>query len=200
LKTYILNKLQQLKDSAKTEFDKAGLINHRWLLFDPESSKNLSYIFKSDGRLIISDSGEAIIGKWELLSPMTIMISYDQGHFIFNLYSQIREFLFLSMDGRNGVVTFINQDFVNRIFVSVIELERYLFTLQSSYTSEIFDVSHIDDNDLLEPDYHKAVLQTLQDKVTSIEVGVLSKRLSTEIEKFLNDLFAKYDIGFFQSF
>lgn len=77
MEQYIKNIIPNIKQYGKMLSQKEYFLNKSWLLINVEGNI-IQFTFKKNGELIVSTNGDAVKGKWELLSSDKILIESEK--------------------------------------------------------------------------------------------------------------------------
>ena len=109
MKTYLLDSINRYKRFSENLDVKTILCNKTWWVFNDSGEKEI-YIFKEDGRLIISISGQVTNAKWEFISANKSLI-IDAGKQSIMVHSAFMDnvILALQVDGTNQCAFLIDE-------------------------------------------------------------------------------------------
>lgn len=109
MKTYVQNAIQGLQNFSQTQDAKVLLCSKSWRVFNDEGIKEL-YIFKPDGKLLISCNGTVAIGTWEWI-PInhTVLISNNGTNYMLHPQYVDNVILALNVDGTNKYTFLIDE-------------------------------------------------------------------------------------------
>jgi hypothetical protein len=77
MEQYIKNIIPNIKQYGKLLSHKEYFLNKSWLLVNADGNI-IQFTFKKNGELIVSTNGDAIKGKWELLSSDKILLENEK--------------------------------------------------------------------------------------------------------------------------
>ena len=77
MEQYIKNIIPNIKQYGKLLSYKEYFLNKSWLLVNAEGNI-IQFTFKKNGELIVSTNGDAVKGKWELLSSDKILLESEK--------------------------------------------------------------------------------------------------------------------------
>lgn len=83
MKTYISSIIPRIQKYSKRLDDLSMLTGQQWTLIDEETKDRTVYIFKDDGRLLISHNGKITKATWEYLGDNSLMIDKEDESFLF---------------------------------------------------------------------------------------------------------------------
>ena len=144
MKLYLTNLIQRLKEYS-ANLDKVELfVDVPWVIVDDDLNQQ-KYIFKRDGRLIMSLNGHVSIGKWELLSAArSILIDRIQDKILLNQNFIDPAVMVLKRDGLKDE----NLILANEILIPDLNVKEYLKQLY--YQKNKIVVKQLKNGDLLE--------------------------------------------------
>lgn len=79
MENYIKNIIPNIKQYGKLLSQKEYFLNKSWLLVN-DKDDIIQFTFKKNGELIISTNGDAIKGKWELLTTDKILLESEMSN------------------------------------------------------------------------------------------------------------------------
>ena len=101
VKQIIKNIVEKIKNSALNYVDLNLVTDKSWFLVSEENTKKIIYIFKPNGKLILSSNGDVERANWEILIHATnsILIENDKKSELFNVVFINNDYLILQKDG-----------------------------------------------------------------------------------------------------
>lgn len=144
MKLYLTNLIQRLKEFS-ANLDKIELfVDVPWVIVDDDLNQQ-KYIFKRDGRIIMSLNGQVSIGKWELLSAArSILIDRIQDKILLNQNFIDPAVMILKKDGFKDE----NLILANEILIPDLNVTEYLKQLY--YQKNRIELKRLKNGDLLE--------------------------------------------------
>lgn len=144
MKLYLTNLIQRLKEYSEN-LDKIELfVDVPWVIVDDDLNQQ-KYIFKRDGRIIMSLNGQVSIGKWELLSTArSILIDRIHDKILLNQNFIDPAVMVLKKDGFKDE----NLILANEILIPDLDVTNYLKQLY--YQKNKIVVKRLKSGDILE--------------------------------------------------
>ena len=124
------NLFDDLKKYSYSFGDKKLLTNSHWLLFNPNDSLRLEIFLKRSGGLVQTANGISYKGSWEILGRTKLLLSLDNEGVLYELEYIDNFVLVLRRSGGSGVVVFLNEFNIPKLFTSIQEM--YDFILKNS--------------------------------------------------------------------
>lgn len=126
MKTFLSNIFPRLRKYSRKLDDLALLTNQHWVVLNDVSQIKMVYIFRENGRLIISRNGKAQIGKWEYLGQDSILLDLGEDAYLFRQGFFDENILALKVDSKNEYAILINETKFGRELNSIGAVTQFL--------------------------------------------------------------------------
>lgn len=153
MKSYILDIIPKIQSYSKQLDDLSLLTNQHWVLFESIGSSKITYIFKTDGQLLLSRNGKVSKGRWEYLSNNSILIDIDNESLLYKQGFFDKDVLALKIDNSDKYSLLLNENNVNGELGSVRELTEFLTSKYLESNNEISRPSSTKENELRNPQF-----------------------------------------------
>jgi len=135
MKTYISDLIPKISRFSQKLDDLTWIKNQNWVMVNDISLMKVTYIFRDNGVLLISENGIIKRAKWEYLNSDSIILDIDAKSLLVQQAFKSAEVLVLNLDGSNQYSFFINESKYNGTINSFPDLEAYL---QLKYLKETY--------------------------------------------------------------
>jgi hypothetical protein len=125
MKFYLSEIIPRIIQYSKKIDEDAMLLNHDWILFDFTTTSKITYIFRKNNELIITDSGIGRRCKWENMGDQRLLIEENRVCKYYNVFFD-ETFLILNRNNTNTYAFLINEKKLNQRFLALIQINEYL--------------------------------------------------------------------------
>ncbi len=132
MKTFISDIIPKIQKYSQKLDNLTLLTNQHWTVIDGNTNSKITYVFRPNNQLLISNNGLVEKAKWEYLENNTLLIDKTEGSYLFKhgffdenilalkLDSTINEYAFLvnenKFDGQFNSIEYVI-DFINRNYL-----------------------------------------------------------------------------------
>lgn len=138
MKTYLADIIPSIQRFSKSLDDVALLKNKHWVMLDPVSGIDKTFIFRDKNELIVSKGGNVERASWSYLGNNSVLIETSQEKLLYRHGFLDDCVLVLRLDNTENLSILINEAKVEEI-ASVELADRYL---RKQYTQEISSSSN----------------------------------------------------------
>jgi hypothetical protein len=110
MKTFISEIIPKLQRFSQRLDDLTILTNQHWVVVDEIMNTKNIYIFRTNGELLISQSGKVQKAKWEYLGNDSLLIDKSDESFLFKHGFIDSNILALKVDSRNEYAFLVNEN------------------------------------------------------------------------------------------
>lgn len=133
MRTYISDIIPKIEQYSKKLDNLTLLTNQHWIIIDDIDKSKITFIFRSNNELIISQDGKVEKAKWEYLGYNSLLIDRMEESFLFKHGFFDENVLALKIDGKNEYTFLVNESKFHKelnSYKNVIEFlsEKYIKT------------------------------------------------------------------------
>ncbi len=128
MKTYISDLIPKIKKFSQKLDDLTWIKNQNWVMINDIASFKVTYIFRDNGLLLISENGIIETAKWEYLNSDTFLFELKDKTILVQQSFKNEEVLILNLDGSKQYAFFVNESKYKGTINSYSDLESYLHT------------------------------------------------------------------------
>lgn len=139
MRTYFSNIIPRIQKYSKRLDDLSLLTGQQWTLIDEETKDRTVYIFKDDGRLLISHNGKITKASWEYLGDNSVMIDKEGESYLFRQGFFDENIMALQLDNSESYVFMVNEVKMNKRLKSASDVKIYL---ERSYLEKYSDLDN----------------------------------------------------------
>ena len=126
MKYYFSDIVPKIQKFSRRLDEDTLLLNHNWIAFNDTSDIKVTYIFRKNGELIISEKGIGKKAKWENLGNQRLLIEQDGDYLLFNNSFYDESILVLNLDDTTTYAFFLNETKIGISFKSINQIDHYL--------------------------------------------------------------------------
>jgi len=110
MKTYLSDIIPKIQGFSQRLDDLTILTNQHWVVLDEIMTTKNTYIFRTNGELLISQSGKVQKAKWEYLGNNSLLIDKSDESFLFKQAFIDSNILALKVDSKNEYAFLVNEN------------------------------------------------------------------------------------------
>lgn len=110
MKTYIADIIPKIQRHSKRLDDLTILTNQHWVVIDEINSTKNTYIFRTNGELLISQNGKVQKARWEYLGNNSLLIDMDKESYLFKHGFLDSNILALKVENKDEYAFFVNEN------------------------------------------------------------------------------------------
>lgn len=139
---FIHKLLPRIKQYSESLDKKELFVDQPWIFIDPEGRRH-QYIFRRDGKLIISLNGNAQIGSWEhIAAAKSLLVDRIRDKVLLNQGFVQDAIMVLRMDGQRENMVLINERIIPDLNIEPF-LTKFLDKQENTSTIQLSDGNHI---------------------------------------------------------